>query len=359
MDVSAALIDELEGALRDGSNNRRVEVLEKVTNLFVSQAPNLNEEHTSFFDAVLGRLINQIETKTSAELSRRLAPIPNAPIETIRQLAHSDDIDTAGPILANSDRLTDDDLVAIANTKSQAHLQHIATRKQISEPVTDAIIERADSQVMNTVVANAGAHFSEGGMVKLVTKAEGDDALTEMVGLRSDLTPHLFRQLLRRASDKARKNLLAAVKVNERIEAQKVMADILTQIQGQATSLNYKEARRYIKSLGANSFNLKAHLKPLANDEKLAELIVALSEIAAIPVELVESLMFDQNLFGTLVLCKSINLDWLTVFAVIAARPAQNRTVPYREAEPMYAKLTSSAAQRTLRFWQSRQKITV
>lgn len=359
MDVSAALIDELEGALREGSNNRRVEVLEKVTNLFVTNAPNLNDEHTTFFDAVLGRLINHIETTATAELSRRLAPIPNAPVETIRQLANSDDIETAGPILANSDRLTDEDLVAIASTKSQAHLAQIAKRERIAEPVTDAIIERGNSQVMNTMVSNAGARFSEGGMVKLIIKAEGDDTLTESVGLRSDLTPHMFRQLLRRASDKARKNLLASAKMQERMETQKVLSSVLEEMQGQATSLDYKAAKRFIQSLGADSFKLKGHVKGLAQDGKLAELIVALSEIAAVPIELVESLVFDQNLFGTLVLCKAINLDWLTVFAIIATRPVQNRTVPYREAEPMYAKLTSPSAQRTLRFWQSRQRIVI
>jgi uncharacterized protein (DUF2336 family) len=359
VNVSAALIDELEDALKDGSNNKRVEVLQKVTDLFVSNAPNFNDEHTSFFDVVLGRLISHIETRATAELSRRLAPIPNAPIETIRQLAQSDDIATAGPVLANSDRLTDDELVEIANTKGQAHLAQIASRSQLAPPVTDAIIERADSKVMHTMVANTGARFSDSGMVKLIIKAEGDDTLTESVGMRSDLTPHLFRQLLRRASDKARQKLLSSAKADERAETQKIIADILAEMQGQATSLDYNAAKRAIRALGANSFQLKTHVRALANEQKLAEVIVALSEIAAVPVELVESLVFDQNLFGTLVLCKAVNLDWLTVFAVIAARPNQNRTVPYRDAEPMYAKMTWSSAQRTLRFWQTRQKISV
>ena len=97
----------------------------------------------------------------------------------------------------------------------------------------------------------------------------------------------------------------------------------------------------------------------LANEEKLAEMIVAFSEIAAFPVNLVEALIFDQNLFGMLVLCKSINLDWLTVFPVMSARPNQNRTVKHSEVEEMYEKMTSSSAQRTLRFWQTRQRIMI
>ena len=55
MRVSAALIVELEGAIKEGSNNQRIQMLEKVTSLFVSNAANFNEEHTSFFDDVRAR----------------------------------------------------------------------------------------------------------------------------------------------------------------------------------------------------------------------------------------------------------------------------------------------------------------
>jgi uncharacterized protein (DUF2336 family) len=40
----------------------------------------------------------------------------------------------AGPVLVNSEQLTDGDLIEIAKSKSQAHLTMIARRAQLNEP---------------------------------------------------------------------------------------------------------------------------------------------------------------------------------------------------------------------------------
>jgi uncharacterized protein (DUF2336 family) len=80
----------------------------------------LNDDQIAVFDDVLRKLIERIETRALVELSSRLAPIGNAPIETIRRLAWSDEIAVAGPVLSGSARLTTNDLVKIAATKSPA-----------------------------------------------------------------------------------------------------------------------------------------------------------------------------------------------------------------------------------------------
>ena len=78
------------------------------------------------------------ERQALIELTGRLAPIDRGPINVIGHLSRDDDIEISGPILEQSNMLTDNDLVEIATTKSQAHLSTIAGRKRIGEPVTDA-----------------------------------------------------------------------------------------------------------------------------------------------------------------------------------------------------------------------------
>ena len=144
MSASASLIPELEDVIQHGSAEKRAKTLQRIANLFVDSAPQFNEDHIGLFDDVLCRLVVEVESEARAEMSPSLAPIPNAPSELMRKLAHDDDIMIAGPVLAQSARLKDVDLVDIAKTKGQAHLFAISGRDGIGESVTDVLVRRGD-----------------------------------------------------------------------------------------------------------------------------------------------------------------------------------------------------------------------
>ena len=79
----------------------------------------------------------------------------------MRRLAKDDDIAVAGPVLAQSPRLAEADLVDIARTKSQAHLLAISGRAGIGEAVTDVLVRRGDREVVRSVADNQPAQLSE------------------------------------------------------------------------------------------------------------------------------------------------------------------------------------------------------
>jgi hypothetical protein len=60
---------------------------------------------------------------------------------------------------------------------------------------------------------------------------------------------------------------------------------------------------------------------------------------------------------SVLILCKAAGFSWPTVNALIMARPDQSGTSTLRleAAFASYARLSASAAQRVVRFWQVRQ----
>lgn len=111
LNVQRSTLQEIESAFRAGSTEKRMETLMRVTDLFVHGAPSYSDGATHLFDDVIGHLIDHVEARAKVELSRRLAPIANAPIEAVRRLARDDSIEVSGPVLAASERLTDDDLV--------------------------------------------------------------------------------------------------------------------------------------------------------------------------------------------------------------------------------------------------------
>ena len=127
-----SIINEIESALRGGPAENRIKVLMSVTDLFAGRATKYSEQQTKLFDDVLVHLIETVESSALVEIATRLAPIPNAPLDTIKRLAQNDAIAISGPVLTNSMRLSDDDLIKIAKTKSQAHLAKIAGRTQLN-----------------------------------------------------------------------------------------------------------------------------------------------------------------------------------------------------------------------------------
>jgi uncharacterized protein (DUF2336 family) len=151
-----------------------VDTLRRITNLFLSGSNQFNDEQIGLFDDVLTQLINRIEAKALHELSAQLANVATAPINVIRQLANHDEIIVAGPVLANSYRLTNSDLVEISKTKSQAHLLAISGRTQLDESVTDILTERGNNEVVHKLANNAGAHFSDIGLETLSKRAEDE-----------------------------------------------------------------------------------------------------------------------------------------------------------------------------------------
>jgi uncharacterized protein (DUF2336 family) len=147
MGATLSLIPELEEVVQHGSREKRVETLQRITALFLDGASRYNDEHVGLFDDIIGRLIDEIETKARAELSNHLAPVSNAPVKVLRKLANDDDIAVAGPVLKLAPRLAEADLISVASTKGQAHLHAISARRALGEAVTDVLVRRGNRDV--------------------------------------------------------------------------------------------------------------------------------------------------------------------------------------------------------------------
>ena len=182
-----SIIAELEDAVQSGSSQKRVETLRQVTNLFLHDGERLSEDQVKVFDDVLCLLIARVESRARAELGSRLAPIDYAPFEVIQHLARDREIAVAGSVLARSSRLRTSDLVEIASTRGQDHLLAISERINLPEAVTDVIVDRGEDKVIRKLANNSTARFSDAGYSGIVARADTDEELTELLGLRIDL----------------------------------------------------------------------------------------------------------------------------------------------------------------------------
>jgi uncharacterized protein (DUF2336 family) len=362
MTAAASLIPELEEVLQHGSLDRRTEMLGRITTLFLDRASQYTEEHVGLFDDVLGRLIVEIETKARAELSRLLAPVSNAPPTVVRQLAQDDDISVAGPVLMRSERLQDPDLIQVARTKSQAHLLAISNRPGIGEAVTDVLVRRGDRRVAHTVADNQRAKLSETGFTTLVKRAERDGILAEKIGLRPDIPPRLFRDLLMQATEVVRRRLLAHAKPEARAEIQRVLAKIADEVGAETAPRDYSKALNTILALDNAGQLDETCVTEFASNGSYEETVAGLSVLCAVPIDVVDRLMADERPDPILILSKAIGFSWASVRAIIMMRSAAMRSMMHPlssetldEAFGNLQRLSPATAQRVVRFWQARQ----
>jgi uncharacterized protein (DUF2336 family) len=357
MSASASLIPELEDIIQHGSQDRRAATVKRIANLFVDGAPHFNEDHVGLFDDVLCRLVAEIEAKARAEMARTLAPIENAPTELIRQLAKDDDIAVAGPVIAKSTRLRENELVELAKTKGQAHLVALAGRENLGEAVTEVLVQRGDTQVVRNVAENQSAKLSEDSFSALVKRAEEDSELAEKVGHRSDIPPHLFRDLLVRATAVVQQRLLAAAKPETRAEIQRVLDKVSKEYDKSQPARDYTAALREVVALHQSGKLGEKELVEFANDKKFEETVAGISVLCGVPIETADRLMAGDRPDPILILCKAAGYGWTTARSIIMSRPSARGTSngALDSAFQNFEKLSPSTAQRVVRFWQVRQ----
>jgi uncharacterized protein (DUF2336 family) len=346
MSASHSLIPELEHIVQNGSPRKRVQALERISALFLNGASRFNEDHIRLFDDVFVCLIDEIESKARAELAHLLAPVGNAPAEVVSRLAKDDDILVAGPVLQQSNRLAESDLVEIAETKSQAHLLAISNRAGIAEKVTNVLVRRGDRAVAHSVARNQDARLSDDGFTVLVNKGEKDGVLAETVARRPDIPPALFCQLVLKA--------FALAKPETQAEIKSLLAHATNEMRGTVAPRDYSEAERIVAALRGEGRLNEAQLLDFAKAGQYEEMVVALAELCVVPIDVVDRLMGGERPDPIVILCKSVGWGWPTARAIIGARPGR-KAEPSQGLDAAYSnfeRLTAATASRVIRFWQ-------
>lgn len=360
MSAQTSLISDLEAAITNSGSDRRFETLRRVTDLFLANADRYEPEQIEVFDDVLARMISHIERRALVELSRRLAPVHNAPQKTIQTLAMDDAIEVAGPVIECSSRLSTSDLVDIAATKSQDHLLAICGRKAIDEAVTDVLVERGNAEVARKVAVNQGARFSGTGYASLVQRAEHDDQLIDSIARRSDISPQLFQELLRKATETVRARLLSM-----RPDLEDGVSDAIQKASEALAKVNvgrdYSLAKRLVQPLHHDGKLQEKVILEFARDKRSEDVVVALSLLCSSQIEIIDRLMQGSHIDAVLIPCRAVGFSWPTVKAVIQLNPFHRALTDdrYAQLHDDYQKLSTATAQRIIRFWQVRSKADV
>lgn len=353
---SLAVIDELISTVATGDVQDRLRIVQRVSDLFMAGSRGYSHQQIALFDDVLQRLAVEIEVKVRAKLARGLAGVSNAPPKLMRMLAFDDAIAVAGPVLMRSEQLSDADLVENATTKSQDHLFAIAQRLKLSEPVTDALVERGDGRVVHKVVKNAGARFSLAGYEKLTTLARYDRKLTLSLGRRSDIPRQYFLKLLEAASASVRAKLeadnpQAAAAVRMTID------DVATAMQREVREVS--GAARYAAYRFKGQPVTEANVHGPAHAQEFEKTAYALARLGGFSIDLVERALLDEGEGMILILAKAAGCSWSTVRELLLMYAAKRRLQPddLSQAFDRYKNVSQETARNIVKFHMRRMKL--
>src|SRR5436190_64164 len=198
-----------------------------------------------------------------------------------RHLARNDEISVAAPVLQESARLGDDDLVEIARSKGEQHLLAISGRWWLKEIVTDALLSRRFPSVSRRIVGNPGARVSAGGFAIILAQAEDHPELAVEAGIRVDLPSELRQKLLNNATEAVRTKLLSRAPPHLFEEIRSAIATAAASADREMSKVrDFTAARRVVAQLKQQGELNEAALCGFARQKQYEETVVALAELS-------------------------------------------------------------------------------
>lgn len=319
---------------RDKSIEGRKQLVAIVSDLFFDKGTTLTAHERALMTDILKKLIHDVAVPVRKALAERLSRVPSAPHDVVVALAN-DEIDVAQPILMRSEALLDVDLIEIIRHRTLQHQLAIAMRRNLSEQVSDALVDTGNHDVIKTLLENQNAAISEATMAYLVEQARRVDSFQEPLVRRQDLPVALARRLYFWVSAALRQHILENFKIDvatldEAAEgaARDAAATLPTPINGTPQEQSAILARRLAESRQISPRLLVQTLRQ--GEIPLFEALLA--EMSGLRLRLVRRLLFEPGGEGLAVCCRGLDVDkptFATIFLLSRrARPSERSMDP-------------------------------
>ena len=345
---------ELVALANEPSSSKRRELLRRVTDLFVAA----NTDHTAIemraFDGVLTTLASEVEQDVRMELAKRLGSADSAPAMLAMALAR-DCIEVALPILSNERLLSEADLIAIVSSQGQPHLRVVSARPDLTEAVSDLIVDRGDDETVEVLLGNETASISRSANELVVERAVKSPELQAAIIGRQAMPLDLVNGMY----------LLVEKRLRDRIRTRNAEADPATLDAALRKARSRASASSSSKELdaamsdvaNAASRNKLTHPELLSylREDRLPHFAAGLAHLADVEPSTVHIICTRGDLDGLAVLCKAVNIEraLFLSFAIqfSGERDAVRKADTYAQ---LYNDLPQELAARTLRFWRVR-----
>jgi uncharacterized protein (DUF2336 family) len=256
-------------------------VLQNLTAQFFRVAESLELHEVELFDIALLEIAREGSTESRAWLSESLADNPRSPRRAVVDLACDDAIVVAGPILSRSPCISDETLVEIAALKGQDHLLAIAGRFSLTPPVTDVVVGRGETPVLQKLLGNDGAQFSQNGAIRLCTRALNDPALLAHIQRRNDLRQALADARIQHAASASQRDVPQGVGIAVGSALERDALDEALLLIGEGARVQHRLAARCFATDPLETFVILARAADISWDSLRKMLVQRLGMLAS------------------------------------------------------------------------------
>jgi uncharacterized protein (DUF2336 family) len=198
--------DDVRNLLEEKSADNRAATAGKIAAAFAGQT--LSDDERRLAEEIFRIMVRDAEVRVREALSENLSETDALPHDVARTLA--DDVaSVALPMLESSGVLTDEDLLEIVRSSDATRQTAIAGRKQVSETLSDALIDEGDEGVVARLVGNENAAISEAGLDRVIDRFGESPAVQAPLVDRSALPVRIAERLVSVVSDELQARLIS------------------------------------------------------------------------------------------------------------------------------------------------------
>ena len=261
-------------------------------------------------------------------------------------------------MLSRSTALGEADLLAIAKNRGQAHLRVISSRPDLTEAISDVIVERGDDTTLGALLLNETAPLSREASEAVVDRANENVDLHAAVVDRQDLPPDLLNEMYFMVEAQLRQKITERNAALDPAALEAALSAGRKRVASRDGALppDYQEAETHIRALHRKGAITPQALAGFLRQGERTRFFVALCELSEVDFHTVRRIVERRDMDALAIICRSADFEralFLT-FAVLILEPGQ-AMAKAQEYGKLYGDLPKDTALRTMRFWKMRR----
>jgi len=288
----------------------REEIFLAVASLYRVQDTHLSERERELMRDILRMLTSDVEMTIRIALAERLAEDTTAPHDLILLLA-DDRIEVARPIILRSPLLSDNDVLKLITASGTAHQEAIASRPNISEPVTEALAKCDAESVLVALVRNVTARISPIAYETLVEKSKQIGVLQDPLARRTDLPAEMATRMCSWVSDALKSYIVQNYAVeSSRLDAAFVHAQSVIKSEPAAPKTPPAEsAAKLIDKLAAAGQLKAGFLLRVLHQGQIDLFDLAFARMLELPLTELRQTLYERGPKAVALACRAVGID--------------------------------------------------
>ncbi len=342
----------------------RRQLTKRLSDVICIPASQLTPQERHMAGDVLVELLRTTDVELREGVAKRLVMLNEAP-RTILVILAKDEIQIARHVLENAMGLSDSDLIQITQKVSTEHRKMIAQRRKISDSVVDVMVQFLEEDVVETLLKNQGAEFSETALQRILTVSRSHQPYVELLAKRVELRPSHGLTMFWWADAASRKKILHRFGVTRKV-LQESCGDLFPKAAAEGwTDAGVRKALQFVERRQRN----RAAIERSAFDS--LEVAIQTAESTGLTRELTEEISYmcgvkpatgaqiltDKGGEGLAIICKATGLkrEYVTRLWKGLKRPVYNmdETIhsDLQRVIETYNAISTDKAQTVLRYW--------